>query len=638
MKSSKFQLGSFTVNSKRNVLSRDKLEVRLEPKVMATLLALIEADGEVLSRDELIDTVWGVKYGGDESLTRAISALRSAIRQFEPNTEYVETIPRTGYRFSGSFEPLSAPPEKQIQSDASRSVKTTEARFMIRYSAVTLFMLMCGIIAVLVFRSSSELPSSPRVAVLPLSFEAPDERSARIAGGLSDEIIDLLTRLEGLSVISRSTSSSSALEELSAEQIGETINADYLVDGSINVQNSLQKTSIQLIATEDGSVIWSRAYDIDTSVYAMFDVQRRIATDLAGALKISISAEETADFERVETISIDAYDLFLQGLQANAQGNNDRALQYYRSAVKIDPNYAEAWAALAISTGTSAWAAESDEEAREKFSEGRRLARHAISLDPGLAIAKSTLGALLYPDDEWLDAGILQREAIAAVRTSDTLSNHARMLLRSGHIMDAEILATEALELNPLDPNQLSLLANINAVKGDSDKTGHFLRRLNEMGGGSVSDSATLPSLLRLQSQNSIAEIETVIKDLIDADTRLTSVLTPISQALPDQNRAMAEIESQFQFPLGAHPERNEVLAVLAAQLGAHELALRFWSIEIEEKPLRMLRLWSPVYSQMRQLPEFNEIMIDIDIIPFWEELGWPDRCVGSGASDFRCF
>ncbi|MEL6830657.1 MAG: winged helix-turn-helix domain-containing protein, partial [Pseudomonadota bacterium] len=97
-----FELAAFTIEPDRNVIRHGEVEHRIEPKVMGVLCMLAEATGDVVSRTDLIDAVWGVEHGADESLTRAISLLRATFRNGGADAKVIETVPRRGYRLAAT--------------------------------------------------------------------------------------------------------------------------------------------------------------------------------------------------------------------------------------------------------------------------------------------------------------------------------------------------------------------------------------------------------------------------------------------------------------------------------------------------------------------------------------------------------
>jgi len=265
------RVGNARVNFSSLIIEGDAGRYSVEPRILEVLEVLIEHHGEVVSREDLIDRVWGIGYGGDERLSRAISLLRKAFGERRGEYRYIETISKRGYR-------LIAPVDYK-----ERKV---------------------GIPAPLA-------PPLQSIAVLPFLNMSADPEQEHFADGLTEELLNALTHVSQLKVTARTSSYAFKGTNENLRDIGATLNVAHILKGSFRRDGKKARITAQLISTEDGYHLWSESYD--EVIGDTFQVQDKIANAIVSALA------KIMDFASPQQLSVrptgneEAYDLFVQG-------------------------------------------------------------------------------------------------------------------------------------------------------------------------------------------------------------------------------------------------------------------------------------------------------------------------------------
>ena len=354
LSSTGFRLGEWLVDPSTDRLQRDGHTRSLQPKFMHLLTFLAEHEGEVVSRERIVDQVWGKHYVADGTLRHAISVLRRTLGDDVHKPHYIETISTKGYRLIADVGKLSVT-EVETGRERARSA-TTRASFR--------WLIVGGIAAVAVvsiwlgLRHGAAGPQSARaqVAILPFESVGPGDDAVFVAG-MTDEIAVRLSTVNRLVVVSRSASRRYASAGRSAQEIGRELGCEYLLAGSVlwgraaDGQSRVRITP-RLVRAADGTNVWSEAYDrvlVDT-----FQVQSDIARQVAEHLHVSLEKSEQAAMALLElhlTDSEEAYKAFLRGRVYSTERDTvqdmNLAVSMFQRAFDLDPKMALASAELA---------------------------------------------------------------------------------------------------------------------------------------------------------------------------------------------------------------------------------------------------------------------------------------------------
>ncbi len=237
------------------------------------------------------------------------------------------------------------------------------------------------------------------IAVLPFVDMSPAHGQEYLGDGLADELINLLSQIRQLKVIGRTSSFSFKNKDVDLKTIGKTLNAATILEGSVQKAGNRIRITTQLINADDGYHIWSQRYDRE--IDDIFALQDDISSKIAEHLKIILLKDHETAKEKRPTNNLEAYDMFLKGefyyKKYSAEGF-EKAIEYFRKAAELDPNYADAWCSLGGAYWeTQAWLPLQEKSVIEK---ARDCVKKAIVIDESNANAHFML-ALIYMNRDW---------------------------------------------------------------------------------------------------------------------------------------------------------------------------------------------------------------------------------------------
>ena len=304
---SAYRFGGFSLLPADKQLLYDGKPVPLAPKAFDTLLLLVENQGHLLEKDAFLKRIWPDSFVEEVSLAHAISQVRKALRTGTPESEFIETVPKRGYRFIAAVEAVAPPADPR--------------------------------------------PSRTRLAVLPFENLSADAQREYVADGLTEEVIAALGQVdpEHFGVIGRTSMMAYKRTTKSLAEVGAELNAEFLVESSIRFEGDRLRITSRLIRTSDQMQIWSASFDSEPP--SVLEFQRELSTAIAHQVRLHLAPERLSALERRQPRQAEAYDLYLRGRFFSNQLSpltTRRALEFYGQAIALDPNYALAWAGLAM--------------------------------------------------------------------------------------------------------------------------------------------------------------------------------------------------------------------------------------------------------------------------------------------------
>lgn len=303
-------------------------------------------------------------------------------------------------------------------------------------------------------KTSAPLPVAKKsVAVLPFYDMGPDKSSEFLADGISDTLINALSRIRDLRVPARTSSFLFKGQKLNIHEIGRKLNVQAVLEGSVQVVGEKLRVSVQLSNAEDGFQLWSEKFD--RKIEDIFAIQDDITREIVNALKVEILGDKTAPLVIPTTGNLEAYNLYLQGRYFRYKLRKEDVLKsggYFEKALAIDPKYALAYAGLAdtyLVLGENFFI-----QSYEAFPKARKFAQKALEIDDALPQAYSTLGCIKY-DYDWDFAGA-ERDIRKAIEMSlgDAVAHarHAMILSLLGRHEEGLAEIKLARDLIPLVP------------------------------------------------------------------------------------------------------------------------------------------------------------------------------------------
>jgi len=468
------EFGDFELNVADRCLTNRGRPVRLSPKALDVLIVLVENRGKIVERGDLMRQVWPDTFVEDNSLAFNVSVLRKVFGESGASPRYIETVPKRGYRFIAPLRDVpgeSAP----FPIPASRNIEPIPPVSGLSRYRLPLLVVLVAAIALLAGRWLIVPSSAPRsLAVLP--FRALDRASAddSLELGLTDALITRLNR--SLMIPVRPMSAVVRYRERQEDPLvaARALAVDAVLEGTFQKRDGRIRSSVRLLRTRDGKVIYSDIFDDDIS--ALFRLEDALSTKLASALTLNLAPIG----ERRTTHNPAAYAAYLKGRTYWNQRTREsihQSLSLFHEAIRADPGDALAYAGLADAYLLL--------PAAERTPNGdlmllaKAAAQRAIQLDPGLAEAHASLGLLaLNYDRDWNAA---ERELVTAIRLDPNYSTarhwYAEYLGSMGRLDESHAEFARARSLDPLSAAIPADEAKIFWYAHQYDKTAAFARQ-----------------------------------------------------------------------------------------------------------------------------------------------------------------
>jgi DNA-binding winged helix-turn-helix (wHTH) protein/tetratricopeptide (TPR) repeat protein len=368
-----YEFGPFRLDVAKQRLLRDGVMVPLTAKVFEILLVLVESNGELIEKEELIERVWPDRFVEEGNLTQNISVLRRLLGESAEARDYIVTVPRRGYRFVAEVKKIT---KTAPASDETMTATTQPAVF------------------------DSAVPS---VAVLPFKLMIRSESDEYLGVGLADALITRLSNVR--QIVVRPTSAvlkyAGAVEDVMAA--GRALGVASVLEGSVRRAGQRLRVTVQLVRVEDGRALW--ADQLDEPFTDIFTVEDRIAERVAAALALRLTSAERARLAKRHTASSEAHEYYLKGRYYANRFTLDhfhKAIDAFNRALELDPDYALAYAGIAEAYFI---AADLYLNPMEALQQTREAAAKAVQIDDELPEAHTYLATVLMNIDwHWAEA------------------------------------------------------------------------------------------------------------------------------------------------------------------------------------------------------------------------------------------
>ena len=449
-----FSFGPFRLDVAERLLLRDGEPITLPPKAFETLLVLVQNSGRLITKRDLMNRLWPDTFVEEANLANNISLLRKVLDDDRQECKYIETVPKSGYRFVATVtEP--ATPRTEVAHDSSTNASGVRRSWL----AVALAATVLAVIAGYYFfysRAASSTPSSPpaalkSLAVLPLKPLVETSRDEAFEMGVADTLITRLSKLRQIEVRSIGAVSRYTDIERDPVAIGRAQQVDAVLDGSIQKSDNKIRVSVRLVRVADGSTLWAGQFDEnDTDI---FTLQNAISNRVAEVLITTLSGEEKEALYRRDTENVEAYHLYLKGRYFWSKFTEEglqKSIDYYNQALEKDPNYAMAYIGLASSyivLGVNY------RPPKEMMPKAKAYVSKGLERDATLAEAHVAQGAIkFFFDWDWSGAGRELRQAmdIGANDAANAHDLYAYCLWANGQFTEGIAELKRAQELDPL--------------------------------------------------------------------------------------------------------------------------------------------------------------------------------------------
>lgn len=449
----RFAFENYVLDQSRRELTRGSDAIAVGPQVFDLLAYLLQNRERVVTKDDLIDGVWGGRIVSESTLTSHINAVRKAIGDTGEEQRLVRTIARKGYRFVGEVREAEPPHEPLTQALAP--------------------------------------PDRPSIAVVPFLNLSGDPTQDYFVDGVVEDIISALSRMSWLFVIARNSSFTYKGRAVDVKQVGRELGVRYVLEGSLRKAANRVRITGQLVDAGTGANLWAERFE--GQIADIFELQDQLTADVVGAISPRLERAEIERAQRKPTESLDAYDYYLRAMANLHHGTReaiDEALRLSSKAIEFDPAFASAY-------GVAAWCyfwrkvnGWMSDRARE-IAEGTWLARRAVELGKDDATALARGGHALAHLTSDLDGGVALLDRAKMLNPNLVAAWFLGGFLRvwRGDSDDAIAHFAHAMRLSPLDPEMYRMQAGTAAAH-------LFAGRLDEASSWAGKAFRDLPSFL----------------------------------------------------------------------------------------------------------------------------------------------
>jgi adenylate cyclase len=500
-----YEFGDFELDALRRVLvSRaDGQQVEVTGRVLEALVYLVERPGQLIDKKALIEALWPHVVVEEGSLTQTIHTLRRALGEKPGEHRYIATVPGRGYRFVAEVNGREGvAPQAQVQVQAQIDpAPSRRLKAIVGAAALSLAMLVLVVLLVLRGREqpAAEVTAGipPSIAVLPFVDMSAEQDQEHFAEGLSEEILNLLAQSDALRVIARTSSFSFKSQNADVQAIAQRLAVTHVLEGSVRKSGERVRITAQLIDGATSAHIWSETYDRE--VQDAFGVQTEIAAAVADSLKITLRSAGRP--RRAETSSTEAYELYLQGRHLfNRRSGADllTAKTNFEQAVRIDPGFARAWAALA---GVYYVAYYENPGLPDAASKWREAALRAVALAPDLAEANVRAAQYYWVIAADVDTARAHLARASALDPADPLVLSAELsrAVLAGRLQEAVELQRRMVATDPLSATERGNLGALLMMTGDLDAARVTLERSLELSPAGAYSRQNIAYVLILQ-------------------------------------------------------------------------------------------------------------------------------------------
>jgi len=613
-----YEFGRFRLKVAERVLLREGELVPLTPKVFDILVTLVEHGGQVVSKDDLMKRVWPNTFVEEGNLTQNISLLRKALGETAGGVQFIETVPRRGYRFvAETSEPsgngsgsLSVPePVVSIPNTANQSAGIKRTPIF----ALVAGLVVASIIGVVYFTSAGKAgnPSAIQsIAVLPFVDESSDPDAQYINDKIAESLINSLTKLPQLRVVPRGVVAGYKGQELDLRKVGHELNVQAVVTGKLRRHGDIISIQADLIDVNNVAQLWGQHYDHKLSDALL--VQDDISRDIFENLRLKLNVEEKKQLE--------AYGLYLKGRNAWNKRTTDalqQAIDYFNQAIAIDPNYGEAYAGLADCYNMLVVYGRLDPT--EGFPKAKEAATKALEIDENSAEAHTSMAFIKFRWD-W-DRTATEREFQEAIKLKPAYAPahqwYSSYLVAVERFDEAIAEAKRTEELEPLSFVASSHLGWIYYLSGQNDNAIEQCRKILELDPSSFPARRYLGLAYEAKGMypEAIAEFQTGVK--LSGSPLMHALLGHAYAASGRTAEAKQVLADLQQLQQGQRYVSPYTVAAIYAGLGDDVQAFKWLETAIEGRDIWLMNLKvDPVFAKLRSKRQFTDILARIRLRP----------------------
>jgi TolB-like protein len=586
-----YAFGSFRLDPRQRLLYAEGAPgpINLPPRVLETLLYLVERPGELLDKDQLLAAIWPNVIVEENSLNQNISQLRRVLGESPGEHRYILTVPGRGYRFVAEVRQIA----------------------------------------------SSPAPAAGKsIAVLPFANLTGDPARDYLGDGLAEELIHTLARMPGLNVPARTSSFAYKGRNRDVRDIARDLGVSAVLEGSVRSAGDRVRVTVQLIDAASGYHLWSQS--LDRRFEDLFELQDALARAVTAALDLAVDLQSVPQPAQ----DLDAYHLYLQAVPLSlrpSEENTRGAISLLRQATARDPRFARAFSLMAIVEATCIIF---DYPLADGLGSAEQNGRRALLLDPRDARAHGAIGIVSALRGEWLASETSFHTSESLSPDPFTMSLRCAYLTQSvGHARRALSQAKQAFEAAKAQPIGAQMVALASLLLGDDEQALRFSEIAITLGQPRhIAPATDLRAQIALRAgrhEDAAAELSL---GLSPAQHALggAQVVETLCRALRDPAQRAAACDALRAFE-GRLTDREldqstrKRLLLWYAMLGALDLAFAF----AEHSMDRFARdgtvgsawgsLWLPEMKAFRADPRFGHFATRLRLPEYWAQQGGPE-------------
>jgi TolB-like protein len=463
-------------------------------------------------------------------------------------------------------------------------------------------------------------PTEPSIAVLPFADMSPNKDQEYFSDGISEELLNLLVRVDGLKVASRTSSFAFKGSNLSLADIAADLKVDHVLEGSIRKADNRVRITAQLIDAATDRHLWSDTYDRELT--DIFGIQDEIANAIVTALREELGMLENAEqiVVKADTENLNAYELYLKGRALFiARDQLEESIRLLETAVELDPGFARAWESLgAVYFVAEAWGI-SD---RDYLNLAQEVSRQALELNPGLSMPWAVLSGGLSVS--WADSFEYLDRALA-----NDSKNTSAYVWRSigwstlGFHQNAIADVEACLGIDPHDETCRRHLAVYQLMTGNTDLA---------------------LDLYQVSAERGYQNLEVYfLEALINRGDRLAAALGQWDYNSSGRSFPMVAFLDAIEFPERDH---SKTLSMMLHWIEGSGEPVEYWidalvwlgAYDLVTADMYLYHwMWFDRHQEWRQSPHFKQLYRDQKIEQYWREFGFPPQCRPLGDEDFEC-
>jgi len=607
------RFGVFELDTKAGQLSKNGIRVRLSQQPLQVLSMLVERPGEVVYRKDLHNILWSsdVFVDFDHGLNKSIQKLRDALGDSPESPRYIETIPRTGYRFIAPVtETKNRPllqsevrvsPELTVNPSSSRDRKPNWRWFAL--GSCVAIVVLAGWLALLRYKAAEPIHS---LAVLPLENLSGDPTQEYFADGMSDELITMLAKNSTLRVVSRTSVMRYKGARRPLPEIARALGVDGILEGSISRTGRQVHLTLQLIQADTDTHLWAESYDRTGNDVAALPGEA--ARDVATRLQSTVASSS-----RARAVSPEAHDAFLRGWYFLGKREADKSAAYFQRAIAIDPSWSQAYSGLAEAFQTEGVLGIMPQT--DAVVKTEAAARRAIELDSYNGQAYSTLGITQGVFEwNWADAEEnLKRGTALSPSNANAVFEYANYLVAVNRPEEAVRQMRRVLELDPQSFMMNRLFGETLYLARHYDEALTHLQQAEEMEPGKATQILFWRSRIYEKKGMRDKAVDSDILSLGTYDAARTKKLRSIYERdgwnayWKARMKMMLAHENDFCAPYD--------IAVNYVRLGEPDLAVPRIKMAVDQKCWEVSWLMAdPMMDSIRNEPRYNDLLRSMNL------------------------